>query len=78
MQNIKDWWSEGIHKKGSPVKAMASLAMLISWEIWNERNARIFWNYFSTNDMVISRIKDEAMLWCLAGAIALCNIMPRE
>jgi hypothetical protein len=60
------------------VKAMASLAMLISWEIWNERNARVFQQYFSTSDMVINRIKDEARLWCLAGAKALCNIMPRE
>jgi predicted negative regulator of RcsB-dependent stress response len=78
MQNVKDWWSECIHKKGSPVKAMASLAMLISWEIWNERNARVFRQYFSTSDMVINRIKDEAWLWCLAGAKALCNIMLRE
>jgi hypothetical protein len=30
MQNVIEWWSEGIYKKGTPVKAMASLAMLIS------------------------------------------------
>jgi hypothetical protein len=77
-ENVKDWWTDGIHKKGSPMKAMASLAMLISWEIWKERNARIFRHHFSTADMVINKIKDEARLWCLAGAKVLCNIMPRE
>jgi hypothetical protein len=77
-ENVKDWWTDGIHKKGSPVRAMASLALLISWEIWKERNARIFRHHFSTSGMVITRIKDEARLWCLAGAKALCVFMPRE
>jgi predicted negative regulator of RcsB-dependent stress response len=71
--NVKDWWSEGIHKKGALVKAMASLVMLISWEIWNERNARVFRQHFSTSTMITNRIKEAARVWCLAGA-KLCVI----
>jgi hypothetical protein len=78
MASVKEWWTDGIHKRGAPVKAMASMAMLISWEIWNERNARIFRHHFSTTTLISNKIKEEARLWCLAGAKALCNIMPRE
>jgi hypothetical protein len=31
-----------IQKRGHERKALASLAMLVSWEIWKERNARVF------------------------------------
>jgi hypothetical protein len=57
---------------------MASIAMLVSWEIWKERNPRVFSNNASTMAMVIDKIKDEAALWSLAGAKALSNVMPRE
>jgi hypothetical protein len=77
MRNIKEWWSEAIHKQGQSRKAMAALAMLISWEVWKERNARVFRNDASTTMMVIE-IKEEALLWSYAGAKALGNVMPRE
>jgi hypothetical protein len=38
----KDWWMEAIHKQEQSKKAIPSLVMLISWEIWKERNAHIF------------------------------------
>jgi hypothetical protein len=72
MASVKEWWTDGIHKRGTPVKAMASMAMLISWEIWNERNARIFRHHFSTATLISNKI-EEARLWCLAGAKALCE-----
>jgi hypothetical protein len=53
---------------------MASFAMLVSWKIWKEKNARVFRNQAITLTMLASKIKDEAMLWCLAGAKALCYI----
>jgi hypothetical protein len=36
---FSDWWSLVTKRKG-----MASFALLASWEIWNERNARVFKN----------------------------------
>jgi hypothetical protein len=38
MNNVEDWWMQGVHKMGQSRKAMVSLAMLVSWEIWKERN----------------------------------------
>ena len=43
-------------------KAMASLTMLVSWTIWNERNARIFRNKFNPPNILFIIIKSEAKL----------------
>jgi hypothetical protein len=42
MQSLKEWWNEAIHKQGQSKKAMSSLAMLVSWEVWNKSNATFF------------------------------------
>jgi hypothetical protein len=76
--SVKDWWVHVIHKRGANRKALTSLAMLVSWEIWLERNARVFQNRSATASMILQKIKDEMGLWSHAGAKALCNIMPRE
>ena len=78
MTTVKEWWTQGIHKRGASRKAMASLAMLVSWEIWKERNARVFRNISITSNMLVAKIKSEAVLWCYAGAKALSNVIPRE
>ena len=54
------------------------MLMLVSWELWNERNARVFRNVATTVTMVTARIKEEARIWALAGARHMCNVMPRE
>jgi hypothetical protein len=48
------------------------------WEVWNERNARVFHNKFSSSFVIVDRIKAEAHLWVLAGSKKLGTIMPRE
>jgi hypothetical protein len=78
MRNINEWWSEAVHKQGQLRKAMATLAILISWEVWKEQNARVFRNDASTTKMVIEKITEEALLWGYVGAKALSNVMPRE
>ena len=75
---VKEWWSVAIHKRGGERKAVVSLAMMVSWEVWMERNAQVFRNNSTTATIVIAKIKEEANRWCLAGAKALCNLMPRE
>jgi hypothetical protein len=77
MLSVKDWWVGGIHKRGASRKAIATLAMLVSWKIWKERKVCVFHNHYSTSMMLVSKIKEEAGMWCLAGAKALCNVMPR-
>jgi hypothetical protein len=76
--SVKEWWEHGIHKRGGSRKAVVMLVTLISWEVWKKRNTRVFRNHASTSIMIVSKIKNEVSLWCLAGAKALCNIMPRE
>ena len=78
IPTVKDWWEEVIHGVSQHGKALASLAMLVSWELWKERNARIYRNQSSTIKMVANKIKDETRLWSLAGAKALSVLMPRE
>jgi hypothetical protein len=55
---------------------MASLAMLVSWEVSKERNAHVFSNQSSTYTMLVAKIKEEAVMWSLAGAKALSNVKP--
>jgi hypothetical protein len=63
-------------------KAMASLVMLVTWKIWNKRNARIFKNENTLPTIIFSRIKLEARVWVLAGIKHLgiqrikANILP--
>jgi hypothetical protein len=72
------WWRDAIHKRGEQRKGLASFMILISWEVWKERNTRVFNNKATTAPMLVAKIKDEIALWSLAGAKALSNIMPRE
>ena len=59
-------------------KAMASLTLLTTWELWNERNARVFNNKHSPPLVILDRIKREARMWVLAGAKRMGEMMPRE
>ena len=47
---------------------MANLLMLVSWEIWNERNARKFKNVCTIPTIIFDRIKSKARTWVVAGA----------
>lgn len=59
-------------------RALASLTLLVSWEIWNERNARVFKNKHAPPLVLLDKIKKEARLWVLADAKRLGEIMPGE
>ena len=57
---------------------MASLVMLTSWELWNERNARTFRLTSTLPAIIFSRIKSEASAWALAGAKHLGHLIPGD
>jgi hypothetical protein len=50
----------------------------VAWELWKEMNARVFQHKFSTANMIITKIKEKANLWSIAGAKALSIIIQRE
>ena len=56
-------------------KGLRSLIMLVIWEIWLERNARIFQHKESSCPRVISRIMDLASNWMAAGAKHLAALL---
>jgi hypothetical protein len=59
-------------------KTISSLTLLVTWEIWNERSARVFRNKHAPSQVILEKIKSEARLWVRAGAKHLGNIMPGE
>jgi hypothetical protein len=76
--SVKDWWMSFINSNGVRRKSLVTFIMLVSWEIWNERNARVFRNIAMLPNIVVEKIRGEAALWSLAGAKNLSSIMPRE
>ena len=68
INNVEAWWELILLRHPSRRKAMASLLMLTSWELWNERNARTFTKTSTLPATLFSRIKLEAKSWVLAGA----------
>jgi hypothetical protein len=59
-------------------KGVASLAMLMLWEVWKDRNNRVFNNKRAPSQVVFDRVKNEARLWVIAGAKNLGYLMPGE
>lgn len=41
-------------------KAMVSVTMFLSYELWNEQNTRIFNNEFATSTIIMAKIRCEA------------------
>ena len=76
--SIKQWWIVMTEGNIPNRKAMASLTLLVCWEVWNERNARVFNNKQSPSFVVLDRIKREARLWVAAGAKRLGDMLPCE
>jgi hypothetical protein len=54
------------------------MTLLISWEIWKERNNPIFDRRGASVPSFINRIKDEASLWIAAGTKDLAGLLARE
>jgi hypothetical protein len=52
--------------------------MNISWEVCKERNTPVIRHHQYSTTMVIGKIKDEALAWCLASAKHLSNVIPEE
>jgi hypothetical protein len=70
FDNVKLWWSSIVLAHGGTRKAMATLFMLVAWEIWNERTARIFKHGNTMPTIMFDRIKSEVGL----GFLPVLNI----
>jgi hypothetical protein len=59
---IEEWWATLACVAKPNYKAIASIAMLVSWTIWNERNARVFNNKAAPMTVLLELIKRSASL----------------
>jgi hypothetical protein len=66
--SIELWWRNMTRPHLPNLKAILSLALLVTWELWNERNARVFNNKYTNHDVILDKIKREARMWVIAGA----------
>jgi hypothetical protein len=76
--SISSWWNLMTGGSATNRKALASLTLLVSWEIWNERNSRVFKKKHSPSFVMLDKIKTEARLWVTAGAKNLGSLMSGE
>jgi hypothetical protein len=60
--SINEWWTELALDNGKAMKETTSAIMLVPWDLWKERNARVFRHHACLANVVIARIKHEA--WC--------------
>jgi hypothetical protein len=76
--DIHDWWSSLVEGMSPHQKGLFSLALLVVWEIWKERNARVFRNKLSSSVVIFYLVKAEARLWVLARAKRLGDLILGE
>jgi hypothetical protein len=55
-------------------KGLHSAIILITWEIWKGRNARVFNNKASMPAALMQRINDESKNWIMEGAKHLAEL----
>ena len=76
-ESIHTWWTALARTMGVSRKGVKSIIILICWEIWKERNARIFDRLEAPSFMIIAKIKDEISTWSLGGAKQLASLVNR-
>ena len=78
FNTVKSWWDALLTNNSQPTKALSSLLLLVGWELWKERNARVFRNKAAPLAIIMRCIKEEVSIWAIAGAKHLRSVMPRE
>jgi hypothetical protein len=69
IHGLSEWLSQcRLSSPADKRKGAQSLLMLAVWEIWRERNRRIFQQEELSIQGLLVRIRDEATLWNMAGA----------
>jgi hypothetical protein len=73
--NLLEWFFRLPGNPNAPMaKGIRTLIILVCWNVWRERNSRIFEGKEKPAAMLVSAIQDEARLWIAAGAMQLQNL----
>uniref|UniRef100_A0A0A9BUB0 Reverse transcriptase zinc-binding domain-containing protein n=1 Tax=Arundo donax TaxID=35708 RepID=A0A0A9BUB0_ARUDO len=75
-ESVEQWWITLAGQAGVAQKALQSLVILVTWELWNERNARVFRHKELPVNSLVAKIKEEARIWAVAGAKHICAELP--
>ena len=70
---IFDYWKDLAATLSPSREGLKTAIILITWEIWKERNARVFNNTFTMPSILFQRIRSESKNWILAGAKKLAE-----
>lgn len=69
VSNIKEWMSScWCNAPKDKKKATISMIHLVAWELWKERNRRVFRHQELTTGHFIRIVREEINLWNMAGA----------
>lgn len=72
---VKEWWMHMGALAGVPKKGLHSLLLLVSWQLWLERNARTFQRKERPAHVLMLQIKEEARAWEMASAKHLAGLL---
>lgn len=73
--STSEWWVTVTLMTSTSRKGSLLITLLVSWEIWKERNNRIFDRRESSVLSLVNIIKAEASLWVVAGAKCLTTLL---
>ena len=64
---LADWWLETRSVIHADVrKPFDSIVLLVTWEIWKERNRRTFDDAYRSCSLLLKRIQEEMESWVAA------------
>jgi hypothetical protein len=67
--SLQEWWQLARNSlTGKNRKRLDTLAMLITWSVWRERNNRVFEKVYRPTNILLEQIKAEAKQWAIASA----------
>ena len=75
--SVQTWWENLDRTPSTARRGLRSIIILVCWEVWTERNARIFERKECTPMHLLEKIKEEAGLWAMAGAKHISNLLLR-
>lgn len=75
--HLSDWFNELVAGAAPSVcPGLRSIAAVTIWEIWKERNARVFKRTTRSVQQIVCTIRDEARTWAFAGNKGLEMLLP--
>jgi hypothetical protein len=76
-ESTLQWWTNITTAPDIPRQWTHSITLLVLWEIWLERNARVFNRVESSVPTVLAKIKSETSAWIVARAKGLAALTAR-